>query len=376
MTQARLTMADVERLLAQPSPQAKIETAAKILADAAQMKDSPAELAIASQIIERLAGDAEVAVRQAIAWQVSHSPLLSRPMAQALARDVAAVAFPILRYADLEDELLIDVLDHGDPRKSLAVAGRKNLSGEVAHAVIKTENIKAIAVLMGNSSAKVSDAALHEVLDRYGLITAVTGAMAHRPGITAELVGRLVGLVSDGVRNFLIETHKITPEEVEEMVRRGREAALVQLIEPVSTRIDQLDPFVRSLDEQKLLTPGFIFRALCAGEIQLFRVALAVRGRLPMLAIDELLRDRGPLGLPALMRRCEIPLSMLPAFKSAIHIWRESGYNGEPIGRSSYQAAVVAAVFEDCTPIDDADLDALLQQLFTSPAYQQPGSAA
>jgi uncharacterized protein (DUF2336 family) len=360
----RLSMADVERLLSHPSPQAKIETAAKILAQAPQLKETPGELALAHQIIGRLAGDTELAVRQAIAWQIAHSPLLTDELAEKLARDVAAVAFPILRYAQLPEDLLVDVLQSHEPRKSLAVAGRKNLTAPVAEAVIATENVKAIAVLMGNSSAQVSDGALNKVLDKYGLITAVTGAMAHRPGLTAVVVERLVGLVAAGVRNYLVETHKIPREQVDELVRRGREAAMVELIAPITDRVDRLDDFLRALDEAGQLTPGFTFRALCAGEIQLFRFCLSIRGRLPLLAIDELLRDRGPLGLPALLRRCDIPMSLLPAFKSALHVWRESGYTGEPMGRSAFQASVVAAVFEDCTPIDDVELDALLQNLF------------
>lgn len=371
MPNQRLSMADVERLLSHPSPQAKIETAAKILAQAPHLKETPGELALATQIIDRLAGDTELAVRQAIAWQIAHSPLLTPELAEKLAHDVAAVAFPILRYASLTDDTLVEVLGAHDPRKSLAVAGRKNLSPPVTEAVIETENVKAIAVLMGNSSAHVSDTALHKVLDKYGLITAVTGAMAHRPGLTAAVVERLVGLVAAGVRNYLVETHKLTRDQVDEMVKRGREAAMVQLIAPITDRVDKLDDFLRALDEAGQLTPGFTFRALCAGEIQLFRFCLCIRGRLPLLAIDELLRDRGPLGLPALLRRCDIPMSLLPAFKSALHVWRESGYNGEPVGRAAFQANVVAAVFEDCTPIDDVELDALLQNLFGPPPAVQ-----
>ncbi len=363
----KLSSKDVERLLAQPTPQNKIEIAAKIMADASHIKDDPAEMALANEIISRLSRDAEVAVRQAIAWQIAHSPLLTPEIADQLAHDIGTVAFPILRYAPLDDEMLIEVLDNAEPRKALAVAGRKHLSEAVSDAVISTDNVKAIAVLMGNSTAKVSDSALTAVLDRYGLITAVSNAMAHRADLTAALVERLVGLVSLGVRNYLVETHKLPHDQIDQLVRQGREAAMVELIQPISDRIDQLEPFLRRLDAAEQLTPSFLFRALCAGELSIFRIGLAVRGRLPMLAIDELLRDRGPLGLPALMRRCDIQMSLLPAFKAALHVWRESDYSGEAIGRPAYQADVLAAVFEDCTPIDDADLDALLQNLFTLP---------
>lgn len=372
-----LSMRDVERLMTQPSPQNKIETAAKIMADAPSLKEDPAELAIATEIIRRLAGDAEVAVRQAIAWQIAHSPLLSDDVAEKLAHDVASVAFPILRYANLPENLLKEVLSGGEPRKALAVAGRKHLSAALADAVIETDNVKAIAVLMANATAELTNETLELVLDRYGLITTVSNAVARRGDLAAALVERLVGLVSHGVRNYLIETHSIDPESVEELVRRGREAALVQMIEPLGDRVGEVEPFLRRLEEEDQLTHSFLFRALCAGEINMFRIGMSIRGSLPMLAIDELLRDRGPLGLPALLRRCDIPMNLLPAFKAALHAWRESEYNGEPIGRSAYQASVLASVFDDCTPIDDGELDELLQNIFTpAAALLEPKTAA
>src|SRR6185369_11339154 len=92
----RLTMADVERLMASPTAEAKVETATKILSEIADAKSDPTQVAIAQEIIERLAGDVEVAVRQGIAWQVAHSPLLTHNLAAKMAKDVSSVAFPIL----------------------------------------------------------------------------------------------------------------------------------------------------------------------------------------------------------------------------------------------------------------------------------------
>lgn len=206
------------------------------------------------------------------------------------------------------------------------------------------------------------------MLYNYGLIPAVSGAMARRPELAADIVTRLVAVVSEGVRNYLAETRQLDPEFVADIVSKGRETALVVTIQPVADRVDRVEPFLRRLDELGELSPAFLFRALCAGEIQMFRVGLSVKGRLPLLAIDELLRDRGPLGLPALMRRCSIPMSLLPAFKAAVVAWREADYLGDERGRASFQSQVLAAVFDDCTQIDDSEIDELLQAMFTLPS--------
>lgn len=366
----RLTMADVERLLAAPTVEAKVETATKILSEISESKADPTELAIAQEIIERLAGDVEVAVRQGIAWQVAHSPLLTHNLAARMAKDVASVAFPILRYARLSDDNLIEACAENDARKTLAVAGRKHISAKVSDAVIANENVKSIAVLMGNTSAKVSEAAMKKVLDQFGAIPAINIPMASRSELPSAIVEGLVGLVSAGVRNQLIETYHINPEQASKLVQAGRESATVVMLKPIANKVEQIEPFLRGLNEKKELTPSFLFRALCAGEINLFRVGLSIRGKIPLLAIDELLRDRGPLGMPALLRRCEIAMGLLPAFKAAISVWRESGYSGGDVGLSSYQANVIAAVFEDCVSIDDAELDDLLQHLFTPVTFE------
>lgn len=362
----RLSSQDVERLLKTPDPQSKIETAARIMAEVPHMKDNPVEMVLAREIIERLAQDTELAVRQAVAWQIVHSPILSPELAAVMARDVAAVAFPVLRYGPLDDDILLQVLSDQDSRKSLAVAGRKAVSEAVSAAIVQTAHIKAISVLMGNDGAQISEPTLHTVLDRYGLISSISGAMARRDNLVAGVVMRLVTLVSDKVRAQLTEAYDLAPDLVDQMIADAQDNAMVTVLQPLVGHPDHLQIFIEQMYMEGRLTPSFILRALCAGEIELFRQTLAFKGRLPLLAIDELLQDRGPLGLPALMRRSGIPITMLPAFKAALHVWRESGYAEGEEGRAAYQARILAAVFDDCMPIDDRELDDLLQNVIVS----------
>lgn len=359
----RLSIEDVERLLKTPDPQTKIETAARIMAEVPHMKDNPVEMVLAREIIERLAQDTELAVRQAVAWQIVHSPILSPELAAVMARDVATVAFPVLRYGPLKDDILLQVLSDQDSRKSLAVAGRKIISEAVSAAIVQTAHIKAISVLMGNDGAQINEVTLHQALDRFGLIPAISGAMARRDNLVAGVVMRLVTLVTDRVRTQLIETYDLPPDDVAKLVADVHENAMVTLLQPLSRNPGHLQIFIEQMYTEGRLTPSFILRALCAGEIELFRQALAFKGRLPLVAIDELLQDRGPLGLPALMRRSGIPITLLPAFKSALSVWRESGYAEGEEGRAAYQARILAAVFDDCMPIDDRELDDLLQHV-------------
>ncbi len=361
----KLSVHDVERLLANPSPQNKIETVSRIVAELPHFRQDPHELALARDIIERLAGDVEVAVRQAISWQISQSPLLSDKTAKKLASDVASVAFPILRYAQLPDESLLQALESKDARKAMAIAGREGVSSRVSEALIASQNVKAIILLMENKSASIGEASMVQVMEKYSIIPAVTSAIAKRPNLGPEIVLKLISQVTIGIRDYLIEAYGIDSQTVQGILAEARETALVVTLHPLADKVENLEPFLRQLDDVNELTAGFLFRALCAGEIQMFRLGLAIKGELPLLAVDELLSDRGLLGLPALMRRCDIALSLLPAFKAAVVVWRDLEYQGQSEQRATYQAKILAAVFETCMQIEDGDIDELLQHVFT-----------
>ena len=361
----RLSLRDVERLMVNPSPQNKIEIVTRLVDTIPVVPQDSEEIRLAQDIIERLAGDVEVSVRQAVAWQLANCPVLTVDVARKLAADVASVAFPVLRYARLPDDVLVSAVGSGESRKIVAVAGREKLNEAVSDAVVDSRNVKAIVVLMGNEGAQISSAALNQVLDTYALIPAVTGAMAKRPDLTADIVLRLVAQVTEGVRDRLVKKYQIDFETVQKAVERGVDAALVLTLRPIGECVEQLEPFLRRLDELGALSAAFLFRALCAGEIQMFRLGLSIKGHLPLMAVDELLDDRGPLGLPALMKRCEIPLTLLPAYKAAVVAWRETHYQGQPDARAHFQSTVLSAVFESCLQIDDGEVEDLLQNVFT-----------
>ena len=361
----RLNVTDVERLMSDPSPQRKIETVSRIVDNIPVMKANSDELRLAQEIVRRLAGDVEVAVRQAIAWQVAHCPVIPLDVAQKLAKDVASVAFPVLRYAALSDDDLVDAVQSGCSRKAVAVASRDAVSEKVSEAVVASDNVKAIVLLMGNVGARISTPVLHGVLDKYAVIPAVTKVVAERPELTADVVARLVVVVSEGVRRELAKQHGIDEKTLSSLVERGQDAALVLTLQPIADSVEQIEPFLRRLEELGRLTPAFLFRSLCAGEVEMFRLGLSVRGRLPLMAVDELLDDRGPLGLPALMKRCEIPLSLLPAYKAAIVAWRDIAYDGTDVELPKFQSVVLSAVFDGCLQIDDGEVEELLQNVFT-----------
>src|SRR5258708_10741356 len=89
-----LTRADVERLLADPSPAARADMAAKVAQEFERGGLTQEERRIAEEIVRVMARDAALRVRQALAEHLKESKSLPADVARLLARDVPAGAAP------------------------------------------------------------------------------------------------------------------------------------------------------------------------------------------------------------------------------------------------------------------------------------------
>ena len=87
--------------MADPSPSARAETTSKIAAqyDRKHPRMSAAERKLAEDIFRRLAADAEILVREALAANLKSTPDLPHDLAVALAKDVDSVSLPVLKFS-------------------------------------------------------------------------------------------------------------------------------------------------------------------------------------------------------------------------------------------------------------------------------------
>ncbi|MBP2230853.1 uncharacterized protein (DUF2336 family) [Azospirillum agricola] len=362
---ASLSSRDVERLLASPSAEARIETMRKLFDDLEAGALSPAERSLAIEVMHCFAGDAQTAVREAVAWQLRNSPLLTGDLAERLVRDVGRVAFPILRdTAGLTDELLLDVLSDPDSGKHLAVAGRASVSARVSGAIAEHGNVIAVTALLRNDGADVPEPALHRALDRFGRVRMVSEAAATRPGLSLAVVERMVAFVSESMRETLTRAHGLSRELVERLVEHGREAATMRLLRPVLRGAEDVDSVIQWLHANRRLTPALLFRALCAGDLALFAAGMAARAGIPPENARALAWDDGELGMAALLKRARVASGLLQPFQVAVGVAKRTRYDGAEAGREDFQAEVIGELFTACTPTNDWMVDELLVQLF------------
>ncbi|HEX9448371.1 MAG TPA: DUF2336 domain-containing protein, partial [Dongiaceae bacterium] len=200
-----LSEADVQRLLTDPSPDARAETAAKVALAFAGAQLSASERQLAGQIFHVMAKDAEVMVRSTLAYHLKSNPDLPKEVALALARDVEEVSLPVLEFSSvLDDADLIEIVRSSNADKQKAVARRETVSNKVANALIDhSKNAGVVAELINNKGAVLGEAEYSKALHKHGDDPAVANSVASRPQLPITIAERVVNMVSEKLREFL-----------------------------------------------------------------------------------------------------------------------------------------------------------------------------
>ncbi len=325
MTGNKLSEQDVNRLLADPSGEARAEMAAKIAADFDAGELTESERKMAEDIFRLMVKDAEVRVREALSQNLKENPTVPHDVAMSLARDVDSVALPVLQFSEaLSDEDLIEIVRSQAPSKQLAIAKRPKVSETVSTALVETENEEVVTSLVANVGAEISEDSLHKVVENFGDKEAVQGAMVHRPTLPVTVAERLVTMVSENMKEELARRHELPPDIATDLILQSRERATITL-SGESTE-DDLEKLIR-----------------------------------------QLIHDAGPLGLKAVFEKAGLPEAHFPAAQAAIDVARETEYDGGDRDRERYSRRMIERILTQYGDLgvdfDSDDLEYLLTKM-------------
>jgi uncharacterized protein (DUF2336 family) len=357
-----LSHADVARLLTDPSAEARAELAGKLGTVLDGTGLAAQEVAIAQDIVRVLARDIETAVRSALSHSLRHSSQLPHDVAMRLASDVEAVALPVLTDSlVLTDEDLIEIVRAGSPLKQVAVAGGDLLTEAVSDAVATHGTEQAVATLMANATAQISETGLNTAVDRFRQSRVVTEGMAQRKTLPMTVAERLVTLVSRRLQDHLVRAHELSPDTAADLVLRGREHALIRLSAGAGEA--ELLRMVSQMHHSGRLTATIVLRALCTGDIAFFEAAMAVMADVPVANAQALIHDVGRNGLVSLYRKANMPLALLPLIRAAIEVVDETGLDGRSHDLERYRTRVISRVLTQSDTFSTGDADYLVEKL-------------
>ena len=370
-----LTQADVERLLADPSPETRAGMAAKLAQEFERGELTPGERQIAEQIVRAMARDATLRVRQALAEHLKESNSLPVDVARLLAGDVEAVAVPVLQYSTvLTDQDLISLVDGASSKKLTAIARRRSVSEPVSEAVVRADDADAIVALVGNDGAAITEPALRTVITRHGGRSEVGESLARRPMLPISILEGLVSAASDQLRQVLIARHDLPERLATNLVLQARERATVGLVSPQSPAGEALE-LVAHLKRAGRLTPSIVLRALCLGDLTMVEAAFATLARIPIHNARLMIHDAGPLGFKSLYDHAGMPKALFRAFRIALAVAHDTPLDGGAHDRERRQRRMIERILTQFEDIGADNLDFLLSRLQET-AQSEAASAA
>tara|TARA_R110001599_G_scaffold346809_1_gene572497 strand:+ start:29320 stop:30606 length:1287 start_codon:yes stop_codon:yes gene_type:complete len=170
--------------------------------------ESLAEMAFA--VLEILATDQAPQIRTIIADEIKHLSNVPKKIILRLAKDAAAtVAGPILEYSPLlNDDQLLQIIASGLRGGALeALARRKGLSAALSKAVVAAEEDPAIAELLRNRTAKISDKLMNEIAIRAEQTPDLHLPLVDRGSLSQSTLRRIAMFVSANLIDRLISAN-------------------------------------------------------------------------------------------------------------------------------------------------------------------------
>lgn len=365
-----LSQEDVARLMADPSPDVRAQTTSKIAAqyDRKHPRMTAAERELAEAIFRKLAQDAEVLVREALSANLKSTPDLPHDLAVSLAKDVDSVSLPVLKFSEVltDDDLIEIVRGENADAKQVAIAQRAVVSTAVADALIDTGNETAVARLVANEGATLTEDALGRVLTNYNESEIVADSISRRPTLPPAISEQLVSAMAEKLQSFLVSKHDLPQDAASNLILQTRERATVSLLSRGATGAD-LENLVYQIHVNGRLTPTLIMRALCVGDMPFFEAAMSRLAQVPLSNAQKLIHDGGDLGLRSIYEKAGMPDRLFSAVCAAAQILEEEDYDGGRNDRERFASRIIERLltqFEDpASKMAQDDIDYLMNKL-------------
>ena len=358
-----LTEADV-RALVRGSNEFERAAAAHKLCVRMESRQLTAEERVAAQdILRMMAADAAESVRRALAVTLKESALLPRDVAMRLARDVEAVAVPVLNFSPaFSDADLAEIVRAGSGVKQVAIAYRPTIEWATATALAEYGVEEALKIACANDNAGFSEEALQRVIERFPESEGVHIAVAYRTALPATVAERLARMVSDAVHDHLVRQHGLGEQVAGALAEEALDRVTVDLAAQAGAAEDAA-AFAVHLHRAGRLTASLLLRALAQGHMRFFEHAVATLAGVPHQRTWMMIHDAGPLGLRAIYERAGLPARLFPAFRAGVDTFKSVEMDGGAHDQERFRERVIQRFLTQAQGATREDLEYLLEKL-------------
>ena len=267
---------------------------------------------VTHQVIKILAHDQAIRVRRILAETLKDIANAPPDVIVLLANDVElVVCAPVLENSPvLTDEDIVNIITSSPVKGALsAISRRRNVSESVTAAISNTDDVDAIAEMLGNSSAQIREDVLDSLIDRAPDVEPWHSPLVSRPKLSRRAVLRLAEFVADNLVESLKarpDMDKKTAEAVGEEFSRRIEAA-----ERSRTRDEGGPPGERAkkLFANGELSDDAVREAAQAGEVEFVKAALVLKSKMKIRTINGIFELASTKGIIALCWKAELSMA-------------------------------------------------------------------
>ncbi|HLO76678.1 MAG TPA: DUF2336 domain-containing protein [Magnetospirillum sp.] len=271
------------------------------------------------ETLETLARDQIVKVREILADALKDVVEAPPEVIRRLARDAEiAVAAPVLQYSPvLADEDLLEIISSRPiPGALSAISKRTGVKARVADAIAATDDVDAIATLLGNPSAQIREETLDRLVDRAADVEAWHQPLVERPHLSGKAAGKLARFVAASLLQGLAARQDLEPD------------AAVAVAAIVRKRLDELeatgpakaeakkaaDETAAMMRAQQLklhgkLDESTLDAALAGGDHAFVMAGLAVLADLPFATVRKTVHTQSAKGIVAVTWKARLSVA-------------------------------------------------------------------
>lgn len=362
-TRSALTDEDIRALVKGATPDERALAARKLChtMEAAPLSDE--DRALAADILRVMAADAAELVRKAIAEELKASYVVPRDVAVRLARDVESVCLPLLTFSPaFTDSDLAEIVRLGGPVRQVAIAKRPELTRPVTDSLAEHGGERALVTACANPAADFGEDALQRVMDRFEASERVLAAVAYRNALPLTVTERLIGMVSERVRDHLVTHHAVSAATALSIATGAAERATVDIVDQAGKTGD-VKGLVTHLQRERKLTASLLLRALAHGHMTFFEWGVAELAGVPHHRTWLMIHDAGPLGLRAIYERAGLPARLFPAFRAAVDTFHAMEFDGGPRDQERFQERMLQRFLTQPQAAAREDVDYLLERM-------------
>lgn len=261
-------------------------------------------------------------VRFALADVFARRADAPRPVVLALARDVAAVAAPVLEFSPLVPECdLIDLAAEGCSAAQCAIARRKHLAAPVAAALAEVAGPEACAALLDNAGAVIVSFSLARLAERFADDAEVRSRLLARADLPLTVRHTLLTALTDGLKaQALALAGGDLADGAETYLEETRERATIVLATGASDA--ELAGLVEHLRSRGHLTARLMLRSAGMGRLRVLSACLAALCRQPQSRVADLLATGRAGPLRSLLMAAGLPQRTVSVFQLLVEGYR------------------------------------------------------